>query len=806
MVSQKLDENGAAIPTHKISKSCLDAFPDAILLIHKSGHVVYANMAARRLFNAHRNDLEGMPFAQPSPTQTPAPITLLRNEGEPVQATLQAVPINEDGVELSLVTLHVPLRTEQQSGGGLPYSSYAPQDLFPYALEAAPVGIILVRADGDMPIIHINRHFTTMTGYSPEEVLGHNCRFLQGQDREQPAIGELRRAIAENRAYQGKIRNYRKDGTRFWNWLAVAPIFDRLGRCTHFVGFQQDITEAETQQERERLLSEVIQQSPSPIIMTDSNAQIMYVNRAFEQVSGYSAKEILGCNPRTLRSGQTPAHAYRDMRRTLSAGETWCGDLVNKTKDGRILYIRASIIPVADDTGKIAHYAAVEEDITLERQQAERIERQAYFDVLTDLPNWQLAKDRLEQMLHNAANHASMVALLFIDIDDFKFANDTLGHESGDIIILETTRRLQALMRGDETLARLGGDEFLILLPALTKAGEAGFRAEQILDAFKPPFELDQRTLNITASIGIAIYPQDATTTQDLLKSSDLAMYGAKKAGHNTYCFFTEDMNNAIVRQLSVREQLNGALGKSEFGIFFQPVIKLAERRIVGAEALIRWQNPILGTVGPDEFIPAAEEMRHICALGRYVMKEALAWAAAWRATFDPDFVVAVNISPQQIQEDSFLPSVRNALAAAGLPGHALELEVTETALMATTETVTSTLEALRAFGVRLSLDDFGTGYASLAYLREHAFDTLKIDKSFVQDTTDNEKARELVTASLGLAKALKMNVVAEGVETAEQAQFLVEKGARHAQGFLFGRPMPPEALATELGQPVTFG
>lgn len=660
------------------------------------------------------------------------------------------------------------------------------------AIEHAGVGITISLNEGDHPLIYANEAFERLTGIDREEAVGRNCRFLQADDRDQEARETIREAVRCAKPAEAVLRNYRPDGTMFWNRLRVTPVHDENGACTHFIGFQEDVTEEKRARQQERLLSEVVRQTPSLVVITNAEGKIEWVNNAFERVTGYTAAEAVGRNPNMLQSGETSPHAYRDLWRTLAEGKVWHGEMVNQCKSGDPLYVRAHITPIPDETGHPAYFAAVEEDITVEKQQAEKIVHQAYYDALTQLPNRALLKDRMGQAIATAKADETQLGVLFLDLDNFKFVNDTLGHEKGDELLVQAAKRLQENLRSSDTVARLGGDEFVVLMPGLRREDKAARLAEKILAAFQNPFLVDGRKVLLTASIGISIYPEDGETPADLLKCGDVAMYGAKREGSNTYRYFTADLNSNLLRQLSVREALRGALTNDEFQVVYQPVVSLETNRIVGAEALVRWQSAQLGQVRPDEFIAAAEENGMIREIGLFVMHRALQQAARWRRTVDADFKVAINVSPNQLQDPEFLFYVYQALHETGLPGDALEFEITETVLMQASDTVQATLSGLRELGIRLSLDDFGTGYASLSYLRQHPFDTLKIDKSFVQDCTQNGTSRELVVASLGMAEALSLDVVAEGIETDDQMRFLQSQGCRYGQGFRFAPPLMP--------------
>ncbi|MCW8884077.1 MAG: EAL domain-containing protein [Motiliproteus sp.] len=539
-----------------------------------------------------------------------------------------------------------------------------------------------------------------------------------------------------------------------------------------------------------RMLSQAVEQSPVSVIITDLDGNIEYVNQNFQVVTGYSDTEVIGENTRILRSGNTHPRIYREMWQTIIAGLAWEGEFQNSRKDGSVLWERVHIAPVIDDRGETHHFMAIKTDITESKQQQEQITYQAHFDALTGLPNRFLSLDRLSQLLSETKRRENYAAVLFVDLDGFKKINDSLGHEAGDKILMQTSERLLSGLREEDTVGRLGGDEFLVLLGDINDPLQARRVAEGIIDKFQFPFHQQGRELMVTASIGIAIYPDDGSTPAQLLAHADIAMYESKKAGRNTYHFFTESMNQSAARRLELEEQLHGALEREEFHICYQPMIDLNSRQIIGAEALLRWNNPSLGMVPPDEFIPLAEQSEAIIHLGQFVLKEAMQHAAHWRKRYREAFSIAVNVSPRQFRDHELTQLIRDQLQLLDLPGDSLELEITEGVLMSGNTELEAVLKELHKLDVGIAMDDFGTGYSSLSYLRSYPFDTLKIDRSFINDIAVDSADRELVTAALSMGHGLGLKVVAEGVETEEQLDFLSHQGCDVVQGYLFGKPV----------------
>lgn len=561
----------------------------------------------------------------------------------------------------------------------------------------------------------------------------------------------------------------------------------------------RDISARKQAESRIRTLSQAIAQSPVSVVITDTDGNIEYVNQAFETITGYSEEESLGRNSRFLKSGKTPPRRYRELWRALSAGESWKGEFQNKRKNGEVFWEQAYIAPVLDELGVTQHYLAVKQDITVHKLQEEHILHQALYDNLTDLPNRLLSLDRLETMINESKRHCCRVAVLFIDLDDFKKVNDSLGHETGDELLLQAGTRLKQAIRNEDTVGRLGGDEFIVLLSNLTDAEDALPVARKILQEMRLPFRIAQRDLVVTASIGIALYPDNGSAPPELLRNADTAMYASKAGGRNTIHFFTPEMNQGVSRRLLLEEQLRGALSNNELNVLFQPLIDLRDSSIIGAEALLRWQNPTLGAVPPDEFIPVAEQTGMIVPIGEFVLSEAIRMAEQWTSRFNPAFKVAVNVSPRQFRDEGLVEFIRDKLSHSKLNGQCLELEITEGVLMDNHSYINNALAELCRMNIGIAMDDFGTGYSSLSYLRSYPFDILKIDRSFINDITVDPADRELVNAAIAMAHGLGLKVVAEGVETEMQHRYLSAQRCDFAQGYLFSKPISAQALTQQL-------
>jgi diguanylate cyclase (GGDEF)-like protein/PAS domain S-box-containing protein len=653
-------------------------------------------------------------------------------------------------------------------------------------------GITVADTDGNYTFV--NAAFCEMIGYSEEELLQMTVFDVKAPEQD---ISSFSRTKGSEEGLAVQVLLQRKDGTVFVSEVIGKKI--EFGDQLQVLGTIRDITEQVRAEEQIRTLSLAIEQSPVSVVITDTDANIEYVNSAFEKVTGYSAEEVIGLNPRLLNSGKTPSSQFKKLWGAISNGKQWQGEFQNRKKNGEIFWEYAQFAPVVDNSGSIRHYLAVKEDITLRKQQEDLILHQAHFDTLTDLPNRFLALDRLSQLLNEAQRNDEVVAVLFLDLDDFKKINDSLGHETGDKILIEAAVRLRNVVRSGDTVGRLGGDEFIVLLGGLTDAADAQAIAENLLNRFKDPFRIDGRELILSVSIGIASFPVDGDNDSELLRKADSAMYHSKELGRNAYSYFTDAMNRNVSRRLALEEQMHGALNRGEFTVVYQPKVDISSGNIMGAEALLRWFNPAIGHVSPAEFIPIAEQTGLIVPLGKFVLTEVLSITALLQKEHNPDFRMAANLSPRQFRDTDLVSFIKDALHQSGVTSESLELEITEGVLLGGHAYINDTLATLSDLGVSVAMDDFGTGYSSLSYLRSYPFTTLKIDRSFIMGIEKDTADRELINAIVAMAHALNLTVVAEGVETEEQLSYLKNLGCDYAQGYLFSKPVSVDAIKSLL-------
>lgn len=542
-----------------------------------------------------------------------------------------------------------------------------------------------------------------------------------------------------------------------------------------------------------QLAATVFDASSDAIMISDTKNCIIAVNAAFCDITGYSEAEIIGRTPAVLTSGRHDADFYRSMWHSLKESGKWIGEVWNRRKNGEIYAEWLTINTVKNNRGEITHYVAIFADITEHKQAEEHMRHLAHYDVLTDLPNRVLFYDRLGQALIKAQRSRSKSAVMFLDLDRFKVINDTLGHSIGDLLLQEVAQRLTDCVRQGDTVSRMGGDEFVILLPELGDADDAYLVAQKLLNAASRPFVLQGHELQVSASIGISFYPDDGANAETLMKNADVAMYRAKEVGRNNYQFYHADMNARSFERLAMETSIRRALEKEQFELYYQPRYIVPGGRIAGVEALIRWRHPDLGLVSPAQFIPLAEDAGLILPIGEWVLKQAAWQGKAWQKAGLPPLFISVNVSARQFRQTGFAGTVARILHDTGFDPHYLELELTETTLMTNTEENIETLEKLKSMGIRIAIDDFGTGYSSLGYLKRLPVDILKIDRSFVSDVTDNRDDAAIVEAIIAMAQSLKLQVIAEGVETAGQLEFLQAHQCNEIQGFYFSRPLPAE-------------
>ena len=575
----------------------------------------------------------------------------------------------------------------------------------------------------------------------------------------------------------------------YWYQLRVTPGISLRGEVERLVVSLVDITDIKESERQLRISAKVFEQAGEAIVVTDSNTVITSVNKAFSRITGYPAAEAIGQKiGELLHSGENPPELYRDMWQSLEQQNYWQGEIRNRRKDGEFFAEWLTINRIRENDAD--HFVAVFSDISRLKESQERVEYLATHDALTGLPNRSLFHDRLDLAMAQARRSNSLVALMFMDLDNFKNINDTLGHDVGDELLVEIARRLKEQMRDMDTVARLGGDEFTIVLPETDFVG-AERVAERLISAVRQPVRVRHKDLFVSASIGLAFYPDDGETRTSLIKAADTAMYRAKNNGRDGFELFKPELQIQMQKQLTMEAALRLALENDELRLVFQPKYSCRDGALVGAEALLRWQHPQLGNIPPEDFIPVAESSGLIREIDRKVMQQVIQALASWRASGLQPVPVAMNMSARSFQDDSFPDQLSSRLRQYQVPVALIQVEITEGTLLERSATTLGNIEKLRDAGINLSVDDFGTGYSSLSYLKRLPLVELKIDKSFVDGLGSSDKNDEAIArAILAMAAALNLRTVAEGVETEPQRQWLIDNGCDYLQGFLCSRPL----------------
>lgn len=667
---------------------------------------------------------------------------------------------------------------------------HAPALIADHIIDQASVGIAYVH---DGRVAQVNRKLCELFQYEPANLIGNTLdKLFPGSEQAGNVAAIVREVLQDGGEFEHELYLRRQTGGEFWCNLSVKSL-DAGENGRGEIWLFKDASLHKGIEDHLRQAAVVFESSSDGIIILDARRNIKMVNSSFTRITGYTSAEVLGKNPRLLNSGKQSPEFYERLWAHVDKRGPWQGEIWNRRKNAELYPEWCSITPVRSGSGAIVEYVMIFSDITDRKQIENRLVYQAKFDALTDLPNRSLFMDRLSQGLVRARREGTALALLFIDLDRFKNINDTLGHSAGDKLLIAVAKELRGCIRESDTIARFGGDEFAVILSPIYGPKNAGTVAQNLLKILSQPFDIGGYEAIVGGSIGITLYPSDGETAEELVKNADAAMYRAKEQGRNNYQFFTSEMQQAALARMTLERDLRYAVERNELVLNFQPQLGVRKGMVAGMEVLVRWQHPTRGMVSPIDFVSLAEDTGLIVAIGEWVLRTACVQFRRWQERGIAPERLAVNVSGRQFSSRHFVNTVHAILLESGLDPRCLELELTESILMTDEERVINTLNQLRAMGILISIDDFGTGYSSLSYLKRFPINTLKVDRSFVQDVPHDPDDVAIVKAIIDMAHTLKMEVVAEGVENEQQLEFLRGLECDYIQGFHYTRPMAAE-------------
>lgn len=661
-----------------------------------------------------------------------------------------------------------------------------------YALDQST---ILAITDHKGIILRANEQFCRISKYERSELIGNDHRILNSGFHPKGFFKDMWSCIRSGQVWRGEIRNRAKDGSYYWVDTTIVPFKNQAGEIYQYLSIRSDIT-ARKQMEDELKRSEekyrIIAENTSDIIsIINLDGEFLYLSPSQKRVWEHTVpdEEIHNLFEWIVEDDRD-IFAYA-IQHAFSTRKEYMVECRINTQRNDVIWTESKINPIMDEEGNVTKLLLVTRDVTDRKQSEETIHHLAYHDALTDLPNRRMYVQQLSKEMMQAKRFQSNLAVLFLDLDRFKDVNDSFGHDVGDMLLIEASKRLQACLKPGDVVARLGGDEFTIMQNQLQDQNEATALAEQIMNQLQRPFELDGHVFNVSCSIGIALYPQDGDNPEDLLKRADTALYTVKSRGKNGYDFFDPTMEAKSLERILMENEMRKAIEQEQFQIYYQPKIDIATSAMTGMEALVRWVHPELGIIPPNRFIPIAEETGMILALGEWILKQACKQNKIWH---DQGYTlkVSVNLSARQIYQKDLVEMIKDILRETNLSPDWLELEITES-IFVKMEEATAVLQQIRDIGIQISIDDFGTGYSSFSYIKSLPVDTIKIDASFIRDIHHNQESQAIVKAIVTIAQSLNMNVIAEGIELHDQVAALKENGCDHGQGYLFSKPLPTD-------------
>ncbi|MGN7472222.1 EAL domain-containing protein [Brevibacillus sp. SAFN-007a] len=672
-----------------------------------------------------------------------------------------------------------------------------------YALDQST---ILAITDHRGIILRANEQFCKMSKYSRSELLGQDHRLLNSGYHPKSFFRQMWKCIGSGNVWRGEIRNRAKDGSLYWVDTTIVPFVNPAGKIYQYVSIRHDITARKQMEEEVRkseALYRIIAENTSDIIsMINAEGDFLYLSPAHKAVFAHDMPQEGFRNLfEWIVERDRDIMAYA-IQHTYATRKEYTVECRIQTHKADTIWTESKINPILDEQGNVSQLLLVTRDITERKRSEELIHHLAYHDALTDLPNRRLFVQHVSREILQAKRFRFHLAVLFLDLDRFKDVNDSFGHEVGDLLLVEASNRLRECLRPGDVVARLGGDEFTVLLSQLTAREEAAAVADQIMNALQRPFELHGHAFNMSCSIGIALFPQDGDSADDLLKRADTALYTVKSHGKNGYKFFEPTMEAKSLERILMENELRKAIELEQFHIYYQPKVDMGTGVLTGMEALVRWVHPELGVISPNRFIPIAEETGMILSLGDWILRQACWQNKRWHDQGYP-LTVSVNLSGRQLDQQDLVDRLTHILQETGLSAEWLELEMTES-IFVKLEEATAVLQQIRDIGIHVSIDDFGTGYSSFSYIKSLPADTIKIDASFIRDIHHNQESQAIVKAIVTVAQSLNMNVIAEGIELDDQVTALQENGCALGQGYLFSRPLTADDFDRYLRTNVT--
>lgn len=787
-------------------RALFDEAADGIFIADQDGNYIDVNLSACRMLGYEREELIRLHVADLVPAEdrkrlaetreyflrSPENVQvaewrLKRKDGEFLTTEVSA-RILPDGRWMAIVR---DISERKRTQAALEKYAEEIHDLY----DNAPCGYHSV--DHDDVFLRINKTALDWLGYERDELIGRKTFADLLTPASRQTYQDIRTRLKDCTALRDlELEIVRKDGSTMPALLNAAASVDPTGQRVACRATMIDITALSEANKKLRQAATVFEHTSDAIIITDGTGRIIAVNKAFTDITGYRPEDVLGKNPRILKSERQDRAFYKSLWESLERDGHWRGEIWDRKKTGEEFPVWQNITAVKDFSGNVTEYISVFSDITSIKETEQRLLELAYHDPLTGLPNRLLFNDRLGHAIEHAKRNKTQVALLMLDLDRFKLINDTLGHAAGDKLLQEVGDRLYRSVRAEDTIARLGGDEFAVVVGHLDTPEDAALLAEKIVKAIAEPIVIDEHSLTTSTSIGIAVYPDDADDKEDLAKMADVAMYGAKDRGRNSFMFYAPAMTDRAAHMLRIDHGLRDALRQNELVLYYQPQVQLDTGRIVGVEVLIRWNHPVHGLQSPNFFIPVAEETHLIEEVGEWVIDNVCHQIEQWSAAGIPPVRVAINLSPRQLRRSEFVEQLRLRMAACkAVDGYGIDLEVTESALQ-TDPAIIRSLRELKELGFRIAIDDFGTGFSSLNSLKQLPIDILKIDRTFVRGIPSDVDDRAITSAIIAMGHSLGMNIVAEGIETEEQLDFLKGQHCDDAQGFYLYTPVPADECA----------